>query len=71
MPEKTESAFDCQLNSRERLRLRTYLGTTIARKLVVPKTLVRSLNGSLVVVMPMGVGRANKGSGSSDILHGC
>jgi hypothetical protein len=53
----------------------TYLSTTVTRKLVyervVPETLERSLNGSLVFVVAVGVGRTDESGGSSEILHDC
>ena len=71
IPEKTESAWSCQQSPCRFQKSPPYLGATIARKCVVPKALVRSLNGSLVFVMAVGVGCSNKGGGSSEILHDC
>ena len=72
IPEKTESACRCQQSPCQYRTSQPYLSTAITRKLVVPKTLVWTFNGGLVVVMPMGVGCANEGGGSSsEILHDC
>ena len=71
IPEKTESACNCQQSSYQYRRSRSYLSTTVTRKLVVPETLVRPFDGSLVFMMTVGIGCANNGGGSSEILHDC
>jgi hypothetical protein len=71
IPEKTESACNCQQNLYRYNKSRPYLSPTITRKLVVPKTLVRPFNGSLVVVMTVGIGCTNNGGGSGEIFHDC
>lgn len=48
-----------------------YLGTTIAWQCVVPETLVRAFDWSLIIVMTVGVGRAYNRSGEGKILHDC
>lgn len=68
IPEKTESAYDHQLENSQTQSFIQYLSTTISRQSVVPKTLERSFNGSLFVVT-VGVGSANKDSGRGKIPH--